>query len=51
MSEIAEMLKLLREVRDSPTLGEASNAVVVSPKTWQRIVEITEGRRGRRGRP
>ncbi len=49
MSEqIAEMLKLLIEVRDSPTLGEASNAVVISPKTWQRIVEITAPLKPRR---
>lgn len=45
MSELAEMLRLLKEVRDSPTLGEGGNAVVVSPKTWQRIVEITKARR------
>ena len=34
-----ELIKLLKEVRDSPPLGEMSNAVVVSGKTWQQIVE------------
>lgn len=40
MSDAAELMKLLKEVRDSPTLGESSNAVVVSGKTWRRINEF-----------
>lgn len=35
----SEFERLLRAVRDSPSLSEQSNAVVISGKLWRRIAE------------
>ncbi len=36
---VSEFERLLRAVRDSATLNEQSNAVVVSGKLWRRIAD------------
>jgi len=41
-TNLVEIIRLLKAVRDSPTLGESSNAVVVDGKTWRRIKEVLE---------
>lgn len=46
-SEIVRMIRLLTAVRDSPTLGESSNAVVVSGKVWVEINALLQKQRPR----
>lgn len=39
VASILEFERLLKAVRDSPTLSERSNAVVVDGKTWRKIAD------------
>ena len=38
-AKILEFERLLKAVRDSPSLSEQSNAVVISGKLWRRIAD------------
>lgn len=40
MANVKELINLLKTVRDSPTLNEQGNAVVVDGKTWRRIADL-----------
>lgn len=42
VASILEFERLLKAVRDSPTLSEQSNAVVVDGKLWRRISDALQ---------